>query len=162
MNRVARLAEQPLDRPDCRFGAALGQPQQHETRLRLVAERDRLVVRRVRPGEVATDAEHVAALGHRDTGWTWRLVGEIPLHGQIELGEGLVEGALRPHDLAAVHRALAGEWHQPGLLGTPCRQGRGPSRRTIEVPDLLAGLDHGAVDVSGEDDGYLAGRDADH
>ena len=127
-----------------------------------MTEGDRLVVGLVSPGEVATDAEHVAALGHRDTGWTWRLVGEIPLHGQLELGEGLVEGTLRPHDLAAVHRALAGEWHQPGLLGTPGGQRRGPSRRTIEVADLLAGLDHGTVDISGEDDGYLAGRDADH
>ena len=50
MYRVARLAEQSLDRRDRGFSAALGQPQQRETRLWFVTERDRLVVRRVRPG----------------------------------------------------------------------------------------------------------------
>src|SRR6476661_6901511 len=119
MYRVARLAKQSLDGGGRRVGAALSKPEQRQSRLRFVAERDRLVVRRLRPGQIAADAEHVAALGHRDTGWTWRLVGEIPLHGQIELGEGLVEGALRPHDLAPVHGALAGERHQALLPGAP-------------------------------------------
>ena len=76
------LAEQPLDRPDRRFGAALGQPQQREPWLRLVAEgRPPASYAACGPGEVAADAEHVAALGHRETGRTWRPVVEVAVHG---------------------------------------------------------------------------------
>src|SRR5262249_21685711 len=119
MYRVARLAEQPLDRRGRRSSPALGEPEQRKARLRFVAEGARLLVRRVRSGEVAPDAEQVATLGHCETGWAWSLVCQIPLHGQIELGEGFVERALRPHDLAAVDRTLAGEWHQTWLFGAP-------------------------------------------
>jgi hypothetical protein len=61
-----------------------------------------------------------------------------------------------------VHGALAGERHQAGLFSAPGGQGRGPSGRAVEVRDLLATLDHRAVDVASEDGGHLAGYHPDH
>ncbi|WP_282785161.1 MULTISPECIES: hypothetical protein [unclassified Nocardia] len=61
---------------------------------------------------------------------------------------GLVVGAVHAHQLAAVHGALAGEHHQAGLIGTPGGQCERPRLGPAEVRDLLARLDHRAIDVA--------------
>src|SRR6185312_16444585 len=106
---------------------------------------------RLRAGQVAADAEDVAALSQSEAGCSRGLVCEVSLHGLIEFGEGRLERALRAHDLPTVHRALAGERHQSRLFGAPGGECGGPAGRAVEVGDLLAALDHRAVDVAGED-----------
>ncbi len=66
------------------------------------------------------------------------------------------------HDLGAVHQALTAVGHQVRLRGAPVAQRAGPLTGPAQVEDLLAGLDHGAVDDAGDDRGQLARRDRDH
>ncbi len=68
---VTGLAEQPSHGRDGRLGAAVGEPQQRQPRLRFVAVADRALVRRLRSGPVAANAQHIAAFGHRQAGWSF-------------------------------------------------------------------------------------------
>ena len=70
--------------------------------------------------------------------------------------------AAQLHDLGAMHQAVAAEWDQIRLRVTPVRQCRRPLLRPAQIEDLLAGLDHAAVDGSGDDLGHLVRHDSDH
>jgi hypothetical protein len=66
------------------------------------------------------------------------------------------------HDLGAVHQALATEGDQIRLGRTPVRQRRRPLPGAAQIEDLLARLDHGAVDDPRNDWRHFAGLDGDH
>ena len=61
-----------------------------------------------------------------------------------------------------MHQALPAVGHQVRLRRAPVAQRRRPLLRPAQVEDLLAGLDHGAVDDPGDDRRHLAGGDGDH
>ena len=66
------------------------------------------------------------------------------------------------HDLGAMHQAVAAERDEIRLRVTPVGQRRRPLLRPTQIEDLLAGLDHAAVDGAGDDLRHLVGRHGDH
>ena len=66
------------------------------------------------------------------------------------------------HDLGAVHQALATEGDQIRLGRTPVRQRRRPLPGPAQIEDLLARLDHGAVDDPRNDRRHFTGLNGDH
>ena len=150
-DRVARLGEQPPDCADGRLRTPPRQPQQGQARLRLEAEADGPVVRRLGGTEVTDDPQHVAALAHGQPCGRRRSGGVVPLGREAELLDRRGEGAADAHDLPAVHRALAREGDQSRLGVDPRGQRAGPLGRPAVVGDLLAGLDQRAVDLAGDD-----------
>ena len=159
---VCVLAEQPSYGAERGGGAAACQPQQRQAGLWLVAVRRRLVVRRGGRVVVAAQPEDLAPLVQRQTLRRVHAVGPISVHGEPELGECLLVGALSPHDLGSVHGALTGERDQARLVLAPPGQGRRPLGHPAEVADLLAGLDHRAEDMSRHDRRRLALDDPHH
>jgi hypothetical protein len=65
-------------------------------------------------------------------------------------------------NLGAVDEACAREGDQLRLPGAPLGQGGCPFARAIEGVDLLAGLDHAAVDQASHDRREFSGGDRDH
>ncbi len=67
-----------------------------------------------------------------------------------------------PHDLGAVEQTLAGEADELGLLAAPPRQRGRPLASPAQLVDLLAALEHAAVDETGDDGRQLSGDDGHH
>ncbi len=70
--------------------------------------------------------------------------------------------AAQLHDLGPVHQALAGEGDQVGLGSPPAHQRHGPLLGAAQVRYLLAGVDHGAIDIAGDRRPDFAGHDRHH
>ena len=92
-------------------------------------------VRPLGAGDVAEDATNVAALGVGESGGLAGAGRGVTPHGEVELLARLGEGAAQTHDLAAVHRALAGEGDQSGLRVAPPGERRRPLGGAPEVGD---------------------------
>lgn len=161
-DRADLLAQQPAHRGHRGLLATTGRPEQGETGLRLVPETSRPVVSLLGAREVAAGPQDVAALGHRQTRGGRDLGVGVAARREFELLDRLGERAPDAHDLAAVHRALAGEHDQAGLRVDPRGERAGPLRRAAVVADLLARLDQRAVHLARGHRRHVAGRDPDH
>jgi hypothetical protein len=64
--------------------------------------------------------------------------------------------------LGAVDQTLAGEGDYVRLRTAPRRQRLGPLLSAAQLGDLMAELDHAAVDGAGDDGRHLAGHDRHH
>src|SRR5215218_5520319 len=107
----------------------------------------------------AEQAEHVTTFGLREPGRMRCAEREVALTGCGKLVEGLIVGAVQPHDLASMDRALAREREQARLLLAPAGQGAGPFGGPAQVADFLTTFDQSAVDLAREGWRYLAGGD---
>ena len=80
----------------------------------------------------------------------------------LDLLHGVEPLTLQSHDLRAMHEALTAVGDEIRLRFAPTAQCRGPLLGSAQVEDLLAGLDHTAIDVADDDGSDLAGRDRRH
>ena len=136
--------------------APLRQPQQRQPRLRLDALPARLAVRLLGGGEVALQAVQLPLAVERLAGGPRSSA--TTRAGLPRLGERLGPGAAHLHDLGAVDEAAAGERDEVLLLLAPARQRGGPLLRAAQLVELLAAVDHAAVDEAGGDRRQLAGE----
>jgi len=97
---------------------------------------------------------------HAERRLAWRI--REPLAGPPDLLHRIRPGAPQLHHLGPVHQALPAEGHQVRLRRTPVAQRRRPLLCAAQIKQLLAGLDHGAVDAPDHDRRHLAGLDGDH
>jgi hypothetical protein len=74
-----------------------------------------------------------------------------PLQRPLGLLDRLWPGPVQLQDLGPVNQALTREGDHVRLLATPRRQRLGPLGRATQLGDLLADLDHPAVDRAGHD-----------
>src|SRR2546425_51177 len=77
------------------------------------------------------------------------------------LVERLAPGAVQLHDPGAMPQAASGEGHDAWLLFAPPCQGGGPLLGIAERVDLLAAVDHAAIDQPRDDRRAFPGRDRD-
>ena len=110
-------------------------------------------------GELAAEPVHLGLLVERHPD---RRSASKPLARPIRLVRRLPPRAVKQHDLGSMHQALAPVRHQAGLRLAPTGQRRRPLPGPAHVEDLLARLDHRAIDEPGEDRRHLAGRHRDH
>lgn len=82
-----------------------------------------------------------------------------PLQRAVDLGQGVGPRAPQLEDLGAVDQALAAERDEVGIVVAPAAEALGPALRPMQVEQLLAPLDHGAVAVVHDHGRDLAGRD---
>ena len=85
-----------------------------------------------------------------------------PFTGSLRLAHGVPPGSLQLHELGAVHETLAAIGNEVRLRCAPLGQRRRPLPRPAQIEDLLAVLEHRAVDDPDADRRHLAGRDGDH
>ena len=160
--RVGRLRGRAPDR--CRGGlhVALGEAQQRLPRLGLQAEAARLTVSVLSCHELAPEAEHLALAVGRLRCRRRVLAIREALAGPAGLHQCVGPGAVQLHDLRTMEQARSGERHQVGLLLAPRRQGERPLLGAAQLVDLIAALDHAAVDEPAHDRRQLAGGDRHH
>jgi hypothetical protein len=85
-----------------------------------------------------------------------------PLTRPPGLLDRLRPGAVQVQDLGAMHQAPTGEGDHVRLAVAPGRQRLGPLAGTPPLQDLLAGVQHRAVDRADHDRGELAGDHRHH
>lgn len=88
--------------------------------------------------------------------------GREPLAGPPYLVHRIQPCAPQLHHLGTMHQALTAEGHEVRLRFTPVGQCRRPLLRAAQIEELLACLDHGAVDAPSHDRRHLSGLDGDH
>jgi hypothetical protein len=159
---VGRLGQGPADRRRRRIGPALCQPQQRQSGLRLAAPPAGLLVGVLRRRGLPQDPVGLGLLVAGVAGG--ERVGAVsePLERALGLLDRLHPCPVQVQKLGAVDQTLAGEGDHVRLLAPPCRQRLGPLLSAAQLGDLMAELDHAAVDGAGDDGRQLAGHDRHH
>ena len=139
----------------------LGQSEPRQTGLRLSSAPAGLVVRLLGLRELAAQPVQLALLVEGGTDRRLRPP-EEPLARPLRRVDRVRPGAAQLHDLGAMHQAVAAERDEIRLRVAPVRQRRRPLLRPTQIEDLLARLDHAAVDGPGDDLGHLVGHHRDH
>ena len=150
------------DRRPRGLDVTLRQSKQRKAGLRAASPLVGLSVRLLRLRELTAQPVELGGSGERHPdGRLTRRPGE-PLARPLGFVHGVLPLAVELHELGAVHEALTAVRDQLGLRREPVAQGRRPLLRAAQIEDLLAGLDHAAVDRSREDRRDLARDDGHH
>ena len=151
----------PADRRPGRVGLSLDQAQPCQAGLRLPAPPAGLAVPLLGLRELAAEPVQLGLLveGGTDRRLSAR---EEPLTRTPRRAARARPLAVQLHDLGAMDQAVAAERDQVRLRVAPVGQCRRPLLRPAQIEDLLACLDHAAVDRAGDDLGHLVGHDGDH
>ena len=157
---LAALTDDPADRGQSGVDSVLGQPEQCQSRLRLLALPGCRAIRPLRCLEVATQAMQVSLHAERPAEGPLvqhSLVGDV-----LCLLEGRLPASLQLHDLRPMDQADAGVGHHVGLTLAPEREGGGPFPGAAQLVHALTDRDRVAVEDAGHDRRELAARDRGH
>ncbi len=148
-HRVLRLVEGPLDHPGRGLVLPLGESEQREARLWIVAVFAGVKIRSLRRIEVADEAQQIALDRERSTERR-RVDGcSEPIARVPRLHKRFGPRTEQLEDLGAVKKAMTAVQDELLLRVTPADERVGPGSAAFEVEELRAGIDHGAVRVAG-------------